>query len=308
MEHVQVLIAGGGIGGLSAAIWCQRLGITSLLIEKTDALGGQLAHIHSEIPDFPPRVYPSGAALLEELQAHPAIARLRPRLQETILSIDLESHEITTSRTRYRADYLIVATGSSPNELPALNGCSRVLSSWFSTTAQAETVKGQDVAVIGCGDRALEGAANLSQHARQVYLLVRSDRLRARPEWINRVESLPNLQILWETEIDTYREEEGKIVLYLRSARPDPPAFIRVDWILPRIGVRGNSQGFAPLATFGNHYVQTDPFQLAASDWVYAIGDVSNGAEYASLSLAAGQAMRAVKHISLSLNRSPDSH
>lgn len=307
MEHVQVLIAGGGIGGLSAAIWCQRLGIPSLLIEKTDALGGQLAHIHNEIRDLPPRVYPNGAALLEELLAHPVIAQLRPRLQESILSIDLHSHEIFTTRSRYRADYLIIATGVSPNELPALAGCSRVLSPWFSTTAQAATVSGLDVAVIGGGDRAVESAANLCPHARQVYLLVRSDHLRARAQWAKRIDSLPNLQILWETQIDTYREQAGRISLALRSSRPGTPSSIEVDWILPRVGVSGNSQAFTPLPTFGNHYVQADHYQHAANGWVYAIGDVSNGAEYASLALACGQAMRAVKHISLALSRRSDS-
>ncbi|WP_400163220.1 NAD(P)/FAD-dependent oxidoreductase [Brevibacillus sp. TJ4] len=304
MEHVQVLIAGGGIGGLSAAIWCHRLGLSSLLIEKTDALGGQLAHIHNEIRDFPPHVYPNGAALLSALTTHPTVAGLQPRLSEAIVSVDVHTHEITTSRSVYRADYLVVATGVSPNELPQLAGCRRVLSPWFSTTAQAKTVSGQDVAVIGGGDRALESAANLCLHARRVYLLVRSDRLRAQPQWIRRIASLPNLHIFWETQIDSYEAgAAGSIDLRLHSTRSDTPASIQVDWILPRIGVRGNSQGFAPLPTFGNYYLQTDSFQLAASDWIYAIGDVSNGAEYASLSLAAGQAMRAVKHISLSLDR-----
>jgi|GEM_PF-701232 len=303
VEHVQVLIAGGGFGGLTAAIWCHRLGIPAFLIEKTDALGGQLAHIRSEIYDFPPRIYANGPALLEELLNHRVIARLRPRLQEAILSIDLQTHEVVTSRNRYRADYLILATGVSPNELPALAGCSRVLSPWFSTTSQAASIAGLDVAVIGGGDRAVESAANLCKHARKVYLLVRRNRLRAQPQWAKRLDSLSNLQILWESEIASYRELDGRVILTLHTSRPDTPASICVDWILPRIGVSGNSQGLPGLSTYDNGYVKTDSFQLAAGDWVYAIGDVASGAEYASLSLAAGQAMKAVKHISLALKR-----
>lgn len=299
MEHVQVLIAGGGIGGLSAAIWCQRLGLTSLLLEKTDALGGQIAHIHNEIWDFPPHVYPNGAALLTKLLAHPTIQQLRPRLGETIVSIDAKNHLVTTSHTVYRADYLIIATGVSPNVIPALEGCPRVLSPWFSTTSQASVVRGQDVAVIGGGDRALEGAANLSPHARHVYVLVRGKQLRARAEWLERLSPLPNLCVMVETEVDTFVEDTDRMTLNLRSRLPEAPRSISVDWILPRIGVRGNSQGFNQLATYDQHYLVTDSNQVTGEQWIYAIGDVANGSAYSSLSLAVGQAMKAVKHISL---------
>ncbi|RNB80945.1 NAD(P)/FAD-dependent oxidoreductase [Brevibacillus panacihumi] len=301
MEHVQVLIAGGGIGGLSAAIWCRRLGLSCLLLESKDVLGGQLSQIHNEIPDFPPRVYPNGAALLEELLGHPAIRELRPRLGETILRIDAETHEVHTSHQVYRADYLIIATGVSPNIIPALADCPRVLSPWFSTTSQAATVEGQDIAVIGGGDRALESASNLAAYARHMYLLVRSDHLRARSEWVERVNRLPNLQIMWETEASGYSMKDGRIRLDLRSEKKEAPKSITVDWVLPRIGVRGNSQAFASLPVFDEHYLKTDQTQRSVPEWIYAIGDVANGAAYSSISLAVGQAMKAVKHISLGL-------
>ncbi|MCC8437144.1 NAD(P)/FAD-dependent oxidoreductase [Brevibacillus sp. M2.1A] len=306
MEHIQVLIAGGGIAGLSAAIWCQRLGLSCLLIEKTDRLGGQLHHIYNEITDFPPLVYDQGAALVKELIAHPFIQQQNIRLNETILSIDQETKQVTTSKSVYRADYLLIATGVGWNEIPALADCPSVLSPWFSTTAQAHTIAGQDIAVIGGGDRALESAANLSSHARQVYLLVRSNRWRARPEWQKKITGLPNIQVLWETQVSDYQEEEARTVLTLTTTRENNPQAIIVDWILPRIGVHGNTDGLEGLDTFGDKYLQTDLYQRVHSPWIYAVGDVSNGAAYASLSLAVGQAMKAVKHISLQIqtNRS----
>lgn len=303
VEHVQVLIAGGGIGGLSAAIWCQRLGLSCLLVEKADRLGGQLRQIRNEIWDLPPRVYPHGAALLEELTLHPVIQQLQPRFDEAILSVDVQSHRITTTKSVYHADYLMIATGVSQNEIPALSGCSKVMSPWFSTTVQADRVSGHDIAVIGGGDRALESAANLSQFARRVYLLVRHQHLRARSQWAERIATLPNLQVLWETEIDTYEEGSGRVNLSLRSARPGNPSALTVDWILPRIGVHGNSAGFQSLSIFGDGYLQTDGNQQTDIPWIYALGDVSNGAAYASLSLAVGQAMKAVKHISSQIHQ-----
>lgn len=131
MEHVQVLIAGGGIAGMSAAIWCERLGLSCILIEKTDRLGGQLAQIHNEIWDFPPHIYADGTNLLEELQSHKVLRSLQVRFGEALTSVDPTKRKVTTTRTAYQTDYLIVATGVSPNQIPALADCSKVLAPGF---------------------------------------------------------------------------------------------------------------------------------------------------------------------------------
>ncbi|MCC0567373.1 NAD(P)/FAD-dependent oxidoreductase [Brevibacillus borstelensis] len=303
MEHVQVLIAGGGIAGMSAAIWCERLGLSCILIEKTDRLGGQLAQIHNEIWDFPPHIYADGTNLLEELQSHKVLRSLQVRFGEALTSVDPTKRKVTTTRTAYQTDYLIVATGVSPNQIPALADCSKVLAPWFSTTAEAEAVTGMDIAVIGGGDRAAESAYNLSRYARTVHLLVRSAHMRARSQWRERLSTLPSLTILWETEVAACSERDGKAVLSLRSFRPDTPSTISVDRILPRIGVHGNVDGLDSLLGEENsRYLPADNYQLVkGTEWIYAIGDVTNGADYGSLSLAAGQAMKAVKHISLQL-------
>ncbi|USG67585.1 NAD(P)/FAD-dependent oxidoreductase [Brevibacillus ruminantium] len=303
MEHIQVLIVGGGIAGMSAAIWCERLGLRCVLIEREEQLGGQLSQIRNAIWDFPPGIYPDGEALRRELLSHPALQKQSIRLGESLTAIDPSSRTVTTSRTTYRVDYLIIATGVSPNEIPALDGCSRLLSPWFSTTAEAKSVAGLDVAVIGGGDRAAESVHNLIPHARAVYLLVRRNHLRARAQWAELLEGHPSLQIFWETNITDYREEGEKVVLTLHSPRANVPASLHVDRILPRIGVHANLDGLDQfLGINQDGYLLAGPLQQTegtGSSWIYAVGDVTNGAEYASLSLAIGQAMKAVKHISL---------
>ncbi|MEJ8544560.1 NAD(P)/FAD-dependent oxidoreductase [Brevibacillus borstelensis] len=303
MEQVQVLIVGGGIAGMAAAIWCKRLGLSCILIEKTNRLGGQLEQIHNEIWDFPPYVYENGTTLLKELEGHRALLSLRCRFDETLTSVDVSQRRATTNRTAYQTDYLIVATGVSPNQIPALAGCSNVLAPRFSTTAEAEAVAGMDIAVIGGGDRAAESAYNLARYARTVHLLVRGAHMRARPQWRERLSAIPSLSILWETEVSACLERDGKAVLSLRSARPDTPSVLQVDRILPRIGVHANVRGLDSLVgKDGDRCFRTNPYQqIEETDWIYAIGDVTNGPKYASLSLAAGQAMKAVKHISLQL-------
>ncbi|WKU22792.1 FAD-dependent oxidoreductase [Priestia megaterium] len=53
MQHVDVLIIGGGPAGISAAVWCKRLGVECLLLEEQAQLGGQLFTIYNEIIDYP---------------------------------------------------------------------------------------------------------------------------------------------------------------------------------------------------------------------------------------------------------------
>lgn len=302
MENVQVLIVGGGMAGISAAIWCARLGISSVLIEREPQPGGQLWQIQNEIWDFPPHTYRNGEALLAELQQHKALGKLDIRYNEQLLSVDYETHRVTTNKAEYFASFLIVATGVRPNAIPQLDGCARLLAPWFSTSSQADLFRKKNVLVIGGGDRALESAYNIAPFARSVTLAVRSSRLRGRAEWAERMQHCANVRFLFNTEAVGYRDEAEQTVVRLKTgSQGDETADLAVDLILPRIGVRGNSDQLPGLASCGEGFLAVDPLQSTNVNWIYAIGDVTNGSAYASLALAAGQAMKAVKHISLKM-------
>ncbi|WP_139489922.1 NAD(P)/FAD-dependent oxidoreductase [Brevibacillus dissolubilis] len=359
MEHVQVLIAGAGIAGISAAIWCRRLGLQAILIEQEPHIGGQLKTIKNTIWDFPPHLYANGLELLDELNQHQVLGELDIRLSERLISIDPVSHLVQTDKTLYQADYLIAATGVRANTLTVLEGASFVLAPWFSTTSQGELLAGRRVLVVGGGDRAVESAYNISPYAEHIWLAVRGDKLRARPEWVERLDTVPNVTVLYETEVTGYIEEDqlrtavqllesaseqcaGETALSddqaapsndhaalsanapsshsgVSSLLPDPqatqtgvfleikgqqmPLFLPVDRVMPRIGIRGNSDVMEQLKQYGEGFIQSDEYQATSCGWIYAIGDLTNGSVYASLSLASGQAMKAVKHISLQLNK-----
>ncbi|GAA4715734.1 FAD-dependent oxidoreductase [Brevibacillus fulvus] len=301
MENVQVLIVGGGLAGISAALWCQRLGLACVLIEAEPTLGGQLQQIHNEIWDFPPHIYKNGQALLAELQQNRKLAQLDCRFSEELKSIDYKHKVVTTSKQHYHADYVIIATGVRPNTVPALAGSKRLLPPRFSTSAQAELFRQKKVLVIGGGDRALESTWNLSAFADKIWLIVRSDTFRARNEWVERVAQLSNVEVWMQSEAVGYRDEPAETVVEIRRTVAAVPASLTlaVDWILPRIGVRPVTGALASLHTDEHGYIVANTFQQSNLDWIYAIGDVTAGAAYASLSLALGQAMKAAKHISL---------
>lgn len=307
MEHVQVLIIGGGIAGLSAAIWCQRLGLSAIVLEGTGAIGGQIGQIRNRIWDFPPGIYPDGEALLTELGNNESLSAADLiRTQEQAVFIDIAQRLVHTTSTVYRPDYLVMATGIRPNQLPALAHAPNVLGPWFSTTSQAKSMANQKILVIGGGDRAVESAINLSRHAQAVWVSVRSNRLRARDEWQKQLQQCANVTILWNTEVAEVTAAPQPVAV-LRSTAGNAAQTLAADWILPRIGVRGNSELLPMLPTYDDGFLVVNDVLQTEIDWIYAIGDVINGPAYASLALASGQAMKAIKHMVLTRKEnSPD--
>ncbi|UFJ41948.1 NAD(P)/FAD-dependent oxidoreductase [Brevibacillus humidisoli] len=299
VEKVQVLIVGAGLAGLTAAIWCKRLGLHAVVVEQNTQIGGQLLQIKNEIWDFPPHIYDNGKALLNALLQNPKVADLDCRLSERLHSIEETTHRIETDKNSYQADYVILCTGVRPNSLPFLRHSGMVLAPWFSTTSQGDLLHDKQVLIIGGGDRAMESGYNLAAYARHIWVVVRSDRLRARPEWVKRLSACDNVTVRMNTEVVRTSEAQEPKGVYLRQTGDSREQFLAVDWILPRIGVRGNSDPVSFLKRCSENFIEVDSCQLTSTDWIYAIGDVTNGAAYASLALAAGQAMRAAKHISI---------
>jgi len=294
-----VLIIGAGIAGISAALWCKRLGLHPVIIECTNQMGGQLHQIKNKIWDFPPHVYRNGQELYHGLRENIEVKQLDIRFEESLLSIDIDKHLAKTTKSVYAADYLMMATGVRHNSLSVMDTSTIVLDPWFSTTSEAEILKDKQVLVIGGGDRALESVFNLSAYAKHIWLAARSKRLRGRSEWVERIKHRPNVTIFMETVLLNTVETAEQTGAVLCNHASKESFFLPVDWILPRIGVRGNSDAALFLSHDGEGFLIADEYQRTSADWIYAIGDLTNGSAYASIALAAGQAMKAAKHISL---------
>nr|WP_236871031.1 NAD(P)/FAD-dependent oxidoreductase [Brevibacillus laterosporus] len=299
LKHVQVLIAGAGMAGISTAIWCKRLGLSCLVIEKNDTLGGQIRYIHNRIWDLPPRIYANGQELLTDLHESVQELQIPINYQESLRSIDYQTKIIHTDQTSYQVDYVVVATGVSPIYLPQLAEVpTHVLGPDFSTSLGAHLLDQKDILVIGGGDRALESVCNLSVYARHIWLAVRSHQFRGRQEWVQKASSLSNVSIWMETEVKAAKSEGNRCSVHLQTCQQETHS-LQVDWILPRIGIAANSHTVLELVDEMSGFLTVDQHLRTSHAWVYAIGDITNGSHYASLSLAIGQAMKTAKHIAL---------
>lgn len=292
-ERWNVIVVGGGIAGLSVAIWARRLGLSAAVLEQGAEFGGQLRSIAQPIVDYPGLEGTSGRDLSQRLreQAEAAGAAIRPDC--TVRRIDCHTRLCETAQGMLAGDAIVLATGLSPRRLGVPGEAELAV---HRPSREPEWFRGKRVAVIGGGDRAVENALLLSPVARQVHLIVRAPRLKARQTFLGQ---LAGTDVRTETAVTAFRYPPGEVQLDLRRCGQNET--LLADAVCIYIGNRPNTDlvaGQAALTPEG--YLITDREGCSSVPGLYGVGDVCTAPAYQSLATAAGQAMVVAKHILLS--------
>lgn len=204
-EHVKCLIIGSGPAGYSAAIYAARADLKPMMIEGP-LPGGQLTQT-TEVDNYPG--YPkgrSGPEMMEDLKAQ-ALRFDTVIRNGWVTKVDLSGpvHKVwVDEKTEIHADTVIVSTGASAKWLGLSNEL-RLRDIGGGVTACAVCdgffYRGQNVVLVGAGDSACEEATYLAKLCPKVYMLVRKDHFRASKAMVHRVESTPNIEVLFNTEV-----------------------------------------------------------------------------------------------------------
>jgi len=295
-----VVIVGGGPAGMAAALWCDELVLSSCLIEKGRALGGQLAWIHNPINNYPGAEFASGSECIESFKASLSDRIFQLFTYTEVVSIDLEKRTVETSAGTFEGDSIILAMGIRRRELGVPGEVefrgSGILASGSRDRRQ---VDGQDVAVIGGGDAALENALILAEFANKVYLIHRRDGFSAREEFIASVAANAKIELILGAKVDKFGGERELAYIDIRHAA-GASRRLPVTKAVVRIGVVPNSEilaGHLDLDERG--YVRADRLGRTSADRVYAIGDIANPVS-PTIATAVGSAANVVKAITRS--------
>lgn len=203
-EHILCLIIGSGPAGYTAAIYASRAGLNPVLYQGMQP-GGQLT-ITTDVENYPG--YPDGIQGPEMMmdfqkQAERFGADIRYGMA-TKVDFSGEVHKVWIDDTHeITADAVIIATGASAKWL-GLPSEQEFNGRGVSACAVCDGFffRKQDVAIVGGGDTAAEEASYLSKLCNKVYMIVRRDELRASQVMQKRVQSLPNVEILWNTQTE----------------------------------------------------------------------------------------------------------
>jgi thioredoxin reductase (NADPH) len=295
-ENFDVVIVGGGPAGISAAVWCADLGLSAVVLEREREPYGQLRWIHNPIANYLGVRAQNGGELIEQFDETARSWGIRIETGAAVESVDCKRRSVTLAGGREIAGRaLFLATGIRRRTL-GVPGEDRFEGKGIlrSGAGERENVKGKRVVVVGGGDAAAENALLLAEFARHVHLVHRRDRLAARPEFYRAVESSPNIETIFESEIVELVGGERLEKVDIKG--PDGSVTrLPVDHFIARIGVTPNSEVVTgQLELDANGYILVDAESRTSVHAVYAIGDVANPVS-PTIPTAIGTAVTAAK-------------
>ncbi|MCM3253590.1 NAD(P)/FAD-dependent oxidoreductase [Priestia aryabhattai] len=307
MQHVDVLIIGGGPAGISAAVWCKRLGVECLLLEEQAQLGGQLFTIYNEIIDYPGIQAENGIEMQRKMVQHFIDMDCLYEVNTKVIFINERSKTVKVKQQETEKEigytYLILATGSSQRKL-GVPGEQQMIDRGevYSASADGERLKGKRVALIGGGDRAFEGAHLLASKAKEVYLIHRSTHFKAREQYVEKVLSNPSVKVMTDTEVTAIHGKHHVTSIDLKTKNSECQN-LSVDAVLIRLGVAPNVELIKEkVTTTQSGLIVIDEVHQSSNPSIYAIGDACTTPLFSSISSSAGQGAIVAKQLSSMLN------
>ncbi len=271
-----MLIAGGGPGGYTAALYAARAGMSVLLLERLCA-GGQMALTHQidNYPGFPEGI--DGFTLAENMKNQAERFGAETRYAEvTALRLSDPVKEAETTEGTFRGKTLVFATGANPRPL-GLPGEEALTGNGIHYCAACDGMfyRGKTVVVVGGGNSAAMDALLLSRVAKKVIVVHRRDTLRAEKVYHAPLLNAENVEFRWNSEVTQLLRGDRLRGVSIRTRDRALEEEILCDGVFISVGRRPATHLFdGQLALDDNGYVIADESTRTAIPGVYAVGDV----------------------------------
>ena len=275
-----VVIIGSGPAGLTAALYTARANLQPLVIEGIEA-GGQLM-LTTLVENYPGyREGIMGPDLMAEMRAQ--AERFGAEIvQGNVKAVDVcaKPMVVRTDEGEFTTRTLIIATGASARLL-GLPAERTLMGHGVSTCATCDGYffRGQDIAVVGGGDSAMEEAIFLTKFATKVTVVHRRDTLRASKIMQDKARANPKIDWLLNSEIDDIQDEgSGEVKnMVVRDKTTGARTVVPVSGVFVAIGHTPNTSLFrGQLEMDANGYLITHDGAKTSVDGVFACGDVQD--------------------------------
>ena len=284
--HAEVLILGSGPAGYTAAVYAARANLNPVLITGI-AQGGQLMTT-TDVDNWPADVDGvMGPDLMTRFQKH--AERFNTKIVfDHVNQVDLSKRPFTLTGDSgsYTCNALIIATGASakylglPSEQAfmgrGVSGCA---------TCDGFFYRGQEVAVVGGGNTAVEEALYLSNIASKVHLVHRRDKFRAEPILVDKLDAKVaegKMQLhLWHTLDEVLGDASGVTGVRLKSTQGGADTELKLTGCFIAIGHEPNTALFKGQLEMKDGYLVTKSglsgmATLTSVPGVFAAGDVQD--------------------------------
>lgn len=270
-----MVIVGGGPAGLAAALYTARMDLKTVVIDR-GPLGGQLLNTEL-IEDYPGFESILGSELATKMGEHARKFGVEVRDFEPVQEIDVEGKTKVVrleSGEELRAPALIMAAGGLPRYLQ-VPGEKEFWGRGVSYCAVCDGAffKGQELAVVGGGDAAVEEGDFLTRYASKVYIIHRRSELRAQPILVDRARANPKIQFIFDAQVkEIAGDSKVQVVRYEQNGSQIELA---VGGVFIFVGFVPNSGLFKVHVDHDEAgYIVTDRNMQTSVDGVWAVGDV----------------------------------
>lgn len=274
---LDVIIIGSGPAGLAAAIYAMRAGLQTLVLEKQPMSGGQILNT-VDVDNYPGLPGISGFELGTGFREH--AQKLGARFETarvTAIEAATEREKIVvTDKEGYRCRVIVLAMGATHRTLGVPGEDSlRGMGVSYCATCDGAFFRGKTVAVIGGGDVALEDALFLSRACEKVYLVHRRDELRGARSLQQKVFDAPNIEIIWDSVVDSIEGEGMVQMLQIRNKKTEDQTAIPLQGVFIAVGITPDTGFVRGLVDCDkNGYICADETCVTSVPGIFAAGDL----------------------------------
>src|SRR6266852_6078798 len=274
-----VLIIGAGPAGLSAARWCDELGLDTLVLEAAEKVGGQLLSVRNPIENYLGVRAANGRELRDRFVEQTKDCDFDLWTNVEIASVDLKAKRVVLkSGEELQSIAIIIATGLRRRRL-GIPGESEFAGRGIieSATRDREQLAGSDVCIIGSGDAAAENALLLAEVCPTVTLVHRGKKMHARREFTEQLHTNHCITVFPESIVRRIIGNDEVEAVEIERAGAIKPFQMAVQGVIVRIGFEPNTESFRDQIDLDERgYVRVDARQETAVTNVFAIGDVAS--------------------------------
>jgi len=287
-KEFDLIVAGGGIAGLTAGLGSARAGLKTLVMTG-DVLGGQLLSIEriDGYPGFPEGIPGYDLCPMVQEQASAAGAEIAA---VTLAGLQAQNGKwrLATASGDYSARAVVLATGTTLKEL-GVEGEARLRGHGVShcATCDAPLLRDRVVGVVGGGDSALQEALTLAEFALRVVIFHRGKALSAQAAYRERVTKHPKIEIRLNTVVEEVLGDSVVTGVRTRDATNDVKADVELSGFFVYIGLKPNTAVANGLLEFdASGRIATDAWMRTKQAGILAAGTVRSGTAGRAVSAA----------------------
>lgn len=274
MEKFDIIIIGAGPAGMTSALNCLRAG-KSVLVLEGESFGGQIA-FSPRVENYPTYQKISGAELMDKLYEQIVEWGARVELEcATKVEKNGNTFTVNTDYSQYECTSVILATGVKPRHI-GIEREEELIGSGVSYCALCDGAfySGEDVAVIGDANTAIQYAIVLSGYCRHVYVCALFDKLFADKALIDVLNSRENVSVQYHLSLKEFIGEDELSGLRFEDTQTHGQVNVDCKCAFVCIGQLPNNKAFENLVTLDKAgYIVADESCETSCEGVFTAGD-----------------------------------